>query len=226
MRHLALAYPGDPRATGAEDAFLFGPDLLAAPVLDPGRASAPCTCRAGAGSTCGARPRYRKSDGGLALGRARVLRGGRTVTVPAPLGELPLLARAGTLLSLLPPDVDTLASYGDAAPAVSLAERAGERVLLAFPRGRSAARLEHGGGLRSREESGRWKLGIRAERRTRWALQASLGTLRRPFTPCSLRLDGRRLPASAWSHNAATRVLRARFTTRAGELVASACSRR
>ena len=36
MRHLSLAYPDDPESAGAEDAFLFGPDLLAAPVLEPG----------------------------------------------------------------------------------------------------------------------------------------------------------------------------------------------
>ena len=36
MRHLALAYPDDPRATAREDEFLFGPDLLAAPVIEPG----------------------------------------------------------------------------------------------------------------------------------------------------------------------------------------------
>ena len=45
----------------------------------------------------------------------------RRATVPAPLDELPLLARAGTLLSLLTPDVDTLAAYGGTAPVVSLA---------------------------------------------------------------------------------------------------------
>ena len=57
------------------------------------------------------------------------------ITVPAPLDELPLLARAGTLLALLPPDVDTLADYGDRSAATSLAEAAGRRVLIAFPRG-------------------------------------------------------------------------------------------
>jgi alpha-glucosidase (family GH31 glycosyl hydrolase) len=36
MRHLALVHPGDPRAVRQEDEFMFGPDLLAAPVLDPG----------------------------------------------------------------------------------------------------------------------------------------------------------------------------------------------
>ncbi len=36
MRHLALVYPGDRRAAGIEDQFMFGPDLLAAPVLADG----------------------------------------------------------------------------------------------------------------------------------------------------------------------------------------------
>ena len=61
------------------------------------------------------------------------------------LGELPLLARAGALLALLPPDVDTLARYGDRSASVSLGERERRRVLLAFPRGRSSAALEDGG---------------------------------------------------------------------------------
>ena len=36
MRHLVLAYPRDRRAARADDEFLFGPSLLAAPVLDEG----------------------------------------------------------------------------------------------------------------------------------------------------------------------------------------------
>ena len=44
--------------------------------------------------------------------------------MPAPLDELPLLARAGTLLALLPSDVDTLADYGDRSAAKSLNEAA------------------------------------------------------------------------------------------------------
>jgi hypothetical protein len=79
-----------------------------------------------------------------------VLRGGRRATLPAPLGELPLLARAGTLLPLLPADADTLAPYGERAPVTSLREPAGERVLLAWPRGRSSARLEDGVRARAR----------------------------------------------------------------------------
>ena len=36
MRHVLLTNPGDPRARAADDQFGFGPDLLAAPVLEPG----------------------------------------------------------------------------------------------------------------------------------------------------------------------------------------------
>jgi alpha-glucosidase (family GH31 glycosyl hydrolase) len=221
MRHLALAYPNDPSATAVEDAFLFGPDLLAAPVLDPGRADRSVYLPRGHWVDLWRSASYRESDGGLSLGRARLLSGGRTVTLPAPLGELPLLARAGTLLSLLPPDVDTLASYGDAAPVTSLAESAGRRVLLAFPRGRSSARLEDGGELRSEEGRRHWRLAVRSRSHVRWELQASLGTLWHPFRPCEVRVDGRRVP---WSYDVATGVLSARFGARRGDLVASTCA--
>ena len=221
MRHLALAYPDDPVATGVEDAFLFGPDLLAAPVLDEGATSRSVYLPRGDWVDVWRSATYRESDGGLSLGKARLLAGGRSATLPAPLGELPLLARAGTLLTLLPPDVDTLASYGDAAPVTSLAERAGKRVLLAFPRGRSSARLEDGGELRSSEERGRWRLTVRARSRVKWDLQASLATLRHPFRPCDVRVDGRRVE---WSYDAGTSVLTARFGARRGELSARACS--
>ena len=148
------------------------------------------------------------------------------MTVPAPLDELPLLARAGTLLSLLPADVDTLASYGDAAPAVSLAERAGERVLLAFPRGRSSARLEDGGELRSDEGRGRWKLAIRSKRRVRWALQASLAdpahARSRPARWRWTAVAFRRVPGATTMR---TGVLSAHLAARRGELVVSGCRR-
>ena len=35
MRHLALAYPDDERATAREDEYLLGDDLLVAPVTGP-----------------------------------------------------------------------------------------------------------------------------------------------------------------------------------------------
>jgi alpha-glucosidase (family GH31 glycosyl hydrolase) len=131
MRHLALAQPDDPRAARRDDEFMFGPDLLAVPVLDPGARRREVYLPQGRWVDLWRSARYRASDGGLSLRRPRLLSGGREVRLPAPLAELPLLARAGTLLPLLPPDVDTVASYGDRAAAVSLRERRGRRVLHA-----------------------------------------------------------------------------------------------
>ena len=224
MRHLALAHPRDARAAGVEDAFLFGPDLLAAPVLEPGARRRGLYVPRGSWIDLWRSARYHERDGGLTLVRARLLRGGRRVSLPAPLAELPLLARAGTLLPLLPPDVDTLAGYGDRAPAVSLREREGSRVLLAFPRGRSSARLEDGGRLSSAETGTGWRLSVSSRRSRRWAIQASLATLRRPFVPCRVSARSGRL--RGWRYDARTGVLRATLSGRRAELAVASCARR
>jgi alpha-glucosidase (family GH31 glycosyl hydrolase) len=221
MRHLALAYPRDRRALGVEDVFLFGPDLLAAPVVRPAATRRRLYLPPGRWVDVWRSATFRESDGGLDLRRPRVLRGGRRASLPAPLAELPLLARAGTLLPLLAPDVDTLAGYGDRAPVTSLRERQARRVLLAFPRGRSAARLEDGGSLRSRELGGAWKLRIASERRRRWQIQASLATLERPFRPCRVSAHGGRL--ASWRYVRRTRVLHATLNARRAKLSVKGC---
>ena len=221
MRHLALAYPGDPRATAQEDSFLFGPDLLAAPVVTEGAVRRELYLPRGRWIDLWRSARYLERSGALALGRMRMLRGGRRVELPAPLRELPLLARAGTLLALLPAGVDTLARYGNRAATTSLSESRGRRVLLAWPRGRSLARLEDGGVARSRESRGGWTLSLRSTRRTRWTIQASLGSLRRPFRPCGVAARRGRL--ARWRYHRRTRVLRATLTARRGRLLVRAC---
>ena len=218
MRHLALAYPGDRRAIAQEDEFLFGPSLLAAPVLEPGAKRRRLYLPRGDWVDLWRSARYGE---GLSLRRAHMLRGGRPVTVPAPLDELPLLARAGTLLALLPPDVDTLADYGERSGARSLNEAAARRLLLAWPRGSSSTRLEDGGLVRSRERPGAWSLSIASSRRRTWKIEASLATLRRPLRPCTVAARGGTL--RGWRFDRRTKVLRATFATRRGRLVARGC---
>lgn len=228
MRHLALAYPSDRRAGGRDDEYLFGPDLLAAPVLEPGARTRSAYLPAGTWVDLWRSARYEPGSGGLSLGRPRLLRGGVTTTLPAPMVEAPLLVRAGAVLPLLSPDVQTLAGDegGRSAPRAGgravarLADRLGTLRVLAFPHGRSQAAMFAREGLRSREGPGGWRLAVDGKRWRRIDLQASLGTLRRPFAPCALRLDGRRLPGRAWSYDAATRVLRASFAVRRGVLEA------
>jgi hypothetical protein len=134
------------------------------------------------------------------------------------------MVRAGAILPLLPPDVDTLANYGRAPGLVHLGDRRGRLRLLAFPRGHSSARAGTGQRLHSFASAGRWELRVTGKRRTRYALQASLATLKKPFVPCSVRLGRHPLAPRAWSYDPATRVLGVRFAARSNRLVARACS--
>jgi hypothetical protein len=218
MRHLALAYPGDPAATGRDDEFLFGPDLLAAPVIEPGATKRTLYLPPGRWVDLWRAVDYVERDGSLRIDRAKTVAGGREVTVDAPLAELPLMARAGTILPLLPPDVDTLASYGGK-DVVKLGDRIGRLRLLVFPRGRSTARLGRQK-LTSAEKGGRWTLTIAPGARRRYDLQASLATLARPRHVCRVALDGRPLRRKSWSYDARRRLLRARFTARRAKLAA------
>jgi alpha-glucosidase (family GH31 glycosyl hydrolase) len=116
MRHLLLEWPEDTQAVASDDEFLFGPDLLAAPVLEPGATSRDVYLPAGAWIDLWRAAAYDVASGGLTLGHAIPVSGGRRVSVPAPADELPLFVRAGAVLVLLPPDVDTLADYGASSP--------------------------------------------------------------------------------------------------------------
>ena len=207
MRHLALAYPDDPRATARDDEFLFGPDLLAAPVLDAGRDAAHAsTCRAGAGSTCGARRATASATAALSLRpRARAARRPRGRRCRRRSTSCRCWRAPATLLPLLPPDVDTLAPYGDRAPD-RLARRARAAAACCWPSRAGARRraLEDGGALRSRE-------GQRAlDAHDRLDAQSAPGRSRRRWARCAravspLRrgLDGRRLAGRAWDYAAA-----------------------
>jgi alpha-D-xyloside xylohydrolase len=80
MRTMFYEFPSDPRCWQAETQYMFGPDLLVAPVYELGQRS---------------REVYLPS--GQPWKNARTgerLNGGQTVTVPAPLDEIPIFIRA------------------------------------------------------------------------------------------------------------------------------------
>jgi alpha-D-xyloside xylohydrolase len=86
MRPLFFDFPGDPVAAEVEDAFLFGPDLLVAPVLEPGADRRAVYLPAGTDWT----------DGWTGAG----LPGGQWHEAAAPLARIPLFVRAGRQLPL------------------------------------------------------------------------------------------------------------------------------
>ena len=137
MEALGLAYPHDAASWRGPVRYLFGPDLLVAPITTAGTRSASVPLPAGRWLNFWSAVSYRNRDGSFQLRRAPVLRGGTTVETAAPLDRIPLFVRAGTLLPLLPPDVATLAPYGRGV--VHLSDRRGRLHLLAWPSGSSSA---------------------------------------------------------------------------------------
>nr|MDQ5808218.1 hypothetical protein [Actinomycetota bacterium] len=108
--------------------------------------------------------------------------------------------------------------------------------LLAFPRGtgESATGAAAADRVHSTEGRRRWTLRIDGERERTYHLQATLGTLRRPFRPCRVTLGGRAVKRGAparrrgrgWTHWGGSRVLRATFRTQRATLVVRGCRRR
>jgi alpha-glucosidase (family GH31 glycosyl hydrolase) len=203
MRHLALVFPADAASAARDDEFMFGPDLLAAPVTSPGAKTKNVHLPPGRWIDIWRVLRYTKRNGSVSLTkRPKLLRGGRDITLRAPLQELPLLARAGTILPLLPADVDTLTQYGRKRGLVHLRDRTGRMTLIAFPFGNSKAAIGPGESVRSSVRGRRWRLVINGKRARRYSIQASL-----PFHPC-----GRK-----------TRVLRAKLSGRSPTLSVKGC---
>lgn len=81
MRPLFVDFPADPRAWQADDEFLFGPDLLIAPVLEPGASRRDVYLPAG------------RTWVDAAAGTAHD--GGSVVTVPVTLDAIPVFTREG-----------------------------------------------------------------------------------------------------------------------------------
>jgi len=225
MRHMVLEWPDDSEATGRHDQMLFGPDLLAAPILAPDVREREVYLPAGDWVDLWRSGVWDSVAGAFVLGTVAIHTGPASLSVPAPLDELPLFVRAGAVLPLLSPDVETLASYGDDDPAlVTLNDRADRLALLAFPRGeRDVALFDRRERIRSRETAGGWTLEVRGARRRTYDLQASLATLARPFAPCGVEWNGRALPDDAWSWDDEAEVLRATFEGRRGRLVVVTC---
>jgi alpha-glucosidase (family GH31 glycosyl hydrolase) len=222
MRHLALEAPADARALAADDQLLFGPDVLAAPVVTPGASSRKLYAPAGRWIDWWRSVRFKQGEGSFQPGAARVLRGGREHTLPAPLEELPLLVRAGSVLPMLSADVDTLAPYGGNG-VVRLADRDDRLTLLAFPRGRWKGRMFEGERLSSSATGSAWRLGITGRRKRAYTLRASLGALERPLRPCSVFVGSKPLRRGAWSWRPRSRVLTVRFSARTAAVKVTGC---
>ena len=100
MRALVMDFPDDPKAADITDQFMFGPAFLVCPVTREGADSRKVYLPRGADW-------YDFYTGEL-------IPGGQTIEAPAPLSQIPLYVRAGSLVPLAPPAQYTGQIPGDA----------------------------------------------------------------------------------------------------------------
>jgi sulfoquinovosidase len=230
MRHLALAYPNDALATARADEYLLGPDLLVAPVMQPGQVDRTLYLPAGRWIDWWRSIRL-DARGAPHLVAPEVRTGGGDVTLPAPLDELPLLVSEGAVIPLLDPSVETLADYGEGM-AVRLRDRSTRLRLLVWPRERRTVSLGAlPGALRraetvtSQETADGWQLDIKGSRTRYYLIEASLGSLSSgAFRPCRV-LGGRqgRTPIGGWRYDSGTGVFTLRVSARTARIVVRRC---
>jgi alpha-D-xyloside xylohydrolase len=92
MRALPLVYQNDEQARLAKDEYLFGPDMLVAPVVDENTR----------------RPVYLPEGRWVDYWTGTELAGGRTIVVDVPVDAIPVYVRAGAVIPKIPEDVMTL----------------------------------------------------------------------------------------------------------------------
>ena len=99
LRHTVLEYPNDPRSAMAEYQYFLGKDLLVAPVIEQGATS---------------RKLYAPQGEWVNYWTGEEIDGGRDVSVAAPLDQIPILVRAGSILPFKPAADTPRLQWGDA----------------------------------------------------------------------------------------------------------------
>lgn len=94
MRHLMLESPNDPNTYGLDQEYFLGDRILVAPVLEPGAST---------------RSLYLPNGYWSNYWTGQTIEGGREVTIPAPLEQIPMLVRSGSILPFISADTETLA---------------------------------------------------------------------------------------------------------------------
>ena len=224
MRHHLLTNPEDSNAHGRDDQYLFGPNILVAPVISEGALARSLYLPGGDWIEWWRSIDYDPVSGGFVLRQSRIHAGAQELLVDAPRDEIPLFVRAGTVIPLLAPDVYTLATHGAENPdVIRLADRENQLHLLAFPQGESEGSYYESGSYRSIVEGGTWRLIITDSQARTVYLQAGLGLMPLSFEPCTVAIGGVEQDTDSWRYDAATSVLNMQYESVAGVLEVTGC---
>jgi alpha-glucosidase (family GH31 glycosyl hydrolase) len=198
LRPLVLEYQNDAAAGEAKDEYLFGPDLLVAPVLNEDVA---------------ARSVYLPAGRWIGLEDGCEYPGGGTVVVAAPQDRIPLFVRAGAILPMAPDMLHT-------------GEKPWDPITLdVYPDGSSSASLYEDDGLTTAFERGaQTTTAFRCSESPRRSVTLTLLASNKQFAPkqwiarfhltsgpASVTVDGRPLSRSEWQVDPASNVLTVPF---------------
>lgn len=188
MRAMLLEFPRD-RTALLDNQYMFGDSLLVAPIFGPGQPTRRVYLPKGKWIDFWRTFSYDEETGNFDTGPASILSGGRQ-EVPAPLDQIPLMIRAGAMITMLDSDVDTLSPFGQEDDSiVHLGDRK-TRTLFAFPRGKSTGRFERRGRITSVEKSGILRIKVSDSQARPWTVKASTNTLKNPFEVRCVTLNG------------------------------------
>jgi alpha-glucosidase (family GH31 glycosyl hydrolase) len=223
MQHHVLTHPEDSEATGRDDQYMFGPDILVAPVYTEGASERELYLPEGLWVEWWRSVTYGEEGGTFTLTGTTMHDGAQSVTVSAPIPEIPMFVEAGAVIPLLAPDVFTLAEYGDDPEIIHASDRDELLHVLAFPRGETSGEFYDDGTWTSVEEDINWTLTIENSRERTIHLEATMVTRITPAEVCEVSLDGTPLPEGTWSFDQTTAILNVTYTTTSGELLVTGC---
>ncbi len=223
MQHHVLTDPDDPAATERDDQYMFGPRILVAPVYTEGATDRELYLPEGEWVEWFRSITYGEERGTFSLTSTTMHSRGSTITVEAPIPEIPMFVEAGAIVPMLAPDVFTLAEYGDDPAIVHASDRDDLLHVLAFPRGETSGTFCDDGTWTSVEDDVNWTLTLDNDRPREIHLEATMLTRITPVTVCGVSLDGEPLPDEAWSFDETTAILDVTYTTTSGALLVTGC---
>ena len=221
--------PTMPAAVAREDEFLFGPDLLVAPVLDARRRPrARCICPAGDVDRLLARGRVRLGRRRASSCAARdVVAGRRSVdrAGAARRAAAASSAPARCCRCCRPTSIRSPTTARARRASCGCADRARRAPPARLPARHLGGTLRNTGALSLRRGAGDVDASSCApSARSTVMLEASMHTLQAPFEPCTVLVNRRPLPDDAWSFDPSTGVLRTIIDGRGARVEVTACT--
>jgi len=157
IRPMVLAFPGDPAAWSHRYQYLYGPDLLVAPIYQPGTRRSVYL------------PRNPDHAEWYDYWSGARYSGGELIEIDAPLERIPLFVRGGAIIPMLPPGVDTLVARhaAMASDVIAMDER---RQLQIWPGPQRSIRTAEGIEVRTSQCGGKQSIALRSQKERRLEL--------------------------------------------------------